>query len=50
MRLTRYAVALAAGCCATAAQANALLDVYQQALANDKTFQAAQFQRMDFIC
>ncbi|WP_158608462.1 TolC family outer membrane protein [Stagnimonas aquatica] len=45
MRLTRYAVALAAGCCATAAQANALLDVYQQALANDKTFQAAQFQR-----
>lgn len=45
MRLNRYAVALAAGCCATAAQANALLDVYQQALANDKPFQAAQFQR-----
>lgn len=45
MRLNRFAVALAAGFCATTAQANALLDVYQQALANDKTYAAAQFAR-----
>lgn len=45
MRLTRFAVALTAGFCATAAQANALLDVYAQAVANDKTFAAAQYAR-----
>ena len=45
MRLHRFAVALAAGFCASTAQANALLEVYQQALANDRTYTAAQFQR-----
>ena len=45
MRLNRFVAALAAGFCATTAQANALLEVYGQALANDKTFSAAQFGR-----
>ena len=45
MRLHRFAVALAAGFCASTAQANALLEVYQQALTNDKTYSAAEFQR-----
>lgn len=45
MRLTRIAAFAGLVFSAQAAQANALLDIYQQALVNDKTLEAAQFQR-----
>ena len=49
MRLNRIAaacsIALATSLAASPAQANALLDAYQKALSNDKTLQAAEFQR-----
>lgn len=45
MRLTRLALAAASVLLASNAQAGALLDLYQRAVTNDKTLQAASFQR-----
>ena len=45
MRLTRLALAAAALLAVPAAQAGALLDIYQKALTSDQTLQAASFQR-----
>ena len=45
MRLTRIAVAALALAAASSAQAGALLEVYKKAQFNDKTLQAAGFQR-----